>query len=56
MMNGKDCILIRELPAGCGFADVVFLPLPHSGKPALVVELNQDKTVGTAVKSPSGLQ
>ncbi|MDE5699612.1 MAG: hypothetical protein K2I96_19750 [Lachnospiraceae bacterium] len=53
---GKDCILIRELPAGCGFANVLFPPLPHSGKPALVVELKYDNADGTAVKSPSGPQ
>ena len=42
--------LIRELPTGRGYADVVFLPLPHSGKPALVVELKYDKSVSTAIQ------
>ena len=31
----KDYKLIRELPAGRGFADVIFLPLLSAGKPAL---------------------
>lgn len=46
----KDYKLIRELPAGKGFADVVFLPLPHTGKPALVVELKYDKTAKSAIE------
>ncbi|MDE7477806.1 MAG: PD-(D/E)XK nuclease domain-containing protein, partial [Lachnospiraceae bacterium] len=46
----KDYMLIRELPTGRGFADVVFLPLPHAGKPALVVELKYDKTADTAIQ------
>jgi len=46
----KDYKLIRELPAGRGFADVVFLPLPFSRKPALVVELKYDKSAGTALQ------
>ncbi len=46
----KDYRLIRELPTGRGFADVVFLPLPSSGKPALVVELKYDKTAETAIQ------
>ncbi len=39
----KDYRMIRELPTGRGFADVVFLPLPSVNKPALVVELKYDK-------------
>ena len=46
----KDYKLIREMPAGKGFADVVFLPLPHTDKPALVVELKYDKTADTAIR------
>lgn len=46
----KDYRLIREMPTGRGFADIVFLPLPHTGKPALVVELKYDKSVGTALQ------
>ena len=46
----KDYRLIRELPAGHGFADVVLLPLPSVNKPALVVELKYDKTAYTAIQ------
>lgn len=46
----KDYRLIREFPSGKGFADIVFLPLPHTGKPALVVELKYGKTAGTALQ------
>ncbi len=46
----RDYRLIRELPAGKGFADIVFLPLPHTKKPALVVELKYDRTADTALE------
>ena len=46
----RDYRLIREFPAGKGFADVVFLPLPHTAKPALVVELKYDKSADTAIR------
>lgn len=46
----KDYRMIRELPAGHGFADVVFLPLPHTGKLALVVELKYNRSADTAIQ------
>ena len=46
----KDYRIIREMPTGRGFADLVFLPLPHTGKPAIVVELKYDKTAETAIQ------
>lgn len=46
----KDYRLIREFPTGRGFADIVFLPLPHTGKPAMVVELKYGKSVETALQ------
>ena len=46
----KDYKLIWEFPAGRGFADVVFLPLPSVNKPALVVELKYNKTADTAIQ------
>ena len=46
----KDYKLIREMPTGRGFADVVFLPLPSSGKPALVVELKYDRSADSAIQ------
>ena len=43
---------VRELPAGEGFADIVFIPKPEYKKayPALVVELKWDKTAQTALQ------
>lgn len=46
----KDYRIIREMPAGRGFADVVFLPLPASGKPALVIELKYDGSAEAAIE------
>lgn len=45
----KDYFLIRELPTGKGFADIVFLPRKHTDKPAIVVELKWDKKATTAI-------
>ena len=41
----SEYTLIRELPSGKGFADVVFLPRRRSDKPAMVVELKYDQSV-----------
>ena len=46
----KDYKLIREFPSGKGFADVVFLPLPHTHRPAMVVELKYDRRVSAAIQ------
>jgi len=46
----KDYRLIREMPTGRGFADVVFLPLPSVRKPAVIVELKYDKNVQAAIQ------
>lgn len=46
----KDYRLIRELPAGKGFADIVFLPLLHTKKPALIVELKYGRTAESALE------
>lgn len=46
----KDYRLIREFPTGKGFADIVFLPLPYTNKPAIVVELKYNKTVRAAIQ------
>ena len=38
--------IIRELPTGKGFADIVLIPRPmHMDKPAAVIELKKDKDV-----------
>ncbi len=36
-------MIIRELPAGKGFADLAFIPRPNTNKPAMIVELKNDK-------------
>ena len=46
----KDYKIIREMPAGRGFADLVFLPLPHTDKPAFVVELKYNKSADAAIR------
>ena len=45
----KDYTIIRELPSGKGYADLIFLPRKGSEKPALVIELKWDKKVETAI-------
>lgn len=42
--------MIRELHTGHGFADVVFIPLPHTAKPTIVVELKYDKSANAAIQ------
>ena len=43
--------IVRELPAGKGFADLAFLPRPqHAEKPALVIELKWDRSAQTAIR------
>ena len=41
--------IFHELPTGKGFADMVFIPLPNSSRPAIVVELKYDKTADSAI-------
>ena len=41
--------IFHELPTGKGFADMVFIPLPGSSRPAIVVELKYDKTADSAI-------
>ena len=45
----KDYVLIRELPAGKGFADIVFLPRKGVNKPAMVVELKWNVSAEGAI-------
>ena len=39
----------RELPAGRGFADLVYLPKKNVNKPALLIELKYDKSAESAL-------
>ncbi|MCD7833706.1 MAG: ATP-binding protein [Lachnospiraceae bacterium] len=43
-------MLIRELPAGKGFADYAFLPRKDTDKPAMIIELKYDKDADTAIR------
>ena len=45
----KDYTLIRELPTGKGFADIVFVPRRHTNKPAIIVELKWDASAEGAI-------
>ena len=43
--------IVREMPAGKGFADITFLPRKEAGtKPALIVELKWDQDAETAIR------
>ena len=43
--------IVREMPAGKGYADIVFIPKPnHPDKPAMVVELKWDQSAAEAIK------
>lgn len=39
-----------EMPAGEGFADLIFLPRKNAGLPALIVELKRDKSAECAIE------
>ena len=45
----KEYTMIRELPSGKGFADIVFLPKRFSDKPAMVVELKCNDSADSAL-------
>ena len=43
--------VVRELPSGKGFADIVMIPRQDSGdKPPMIIELKYDKDADTAIK------
>ena len=45
----NDFFMIRELPTGKGYADIVFLPRKNVSKPALVIELKKDHSAPAAI-------
>lgn len=45
----KDYIVIRELPTGKGFADIVLLPRPTIRKPAILLELKYNQSADSAI-------
>ncbi|MCD7868489.1 MAG: ATP-binding protein [Clostridiales bacterium] len=42
--------IVRELPAGKGFADLAFIPYKNMDMPALLVELKYDREARTAIR------
>ncbi len=46
----REYEIVRELPAGKGFADLVFIPRRHTNKPAMLVELKYDKDADSAIQ------
>ena len=46
----NDYNIVREMPAGYGFADMVFVPLPGRDKPAMVIELKWNRKCETALE------
>lgn len=46
----NDYRLIREMPSGKGYADIIFLPRKYSAKPAMIVELKYNKTAASAIQ------
>jgi hypothetical protein len=45
----REYMIIRELPAGYGFADMVFVPKQGVEKPAMIVELKWKQKAKTAI-------
>lgn len=46
---GDEYVLFEELPAGTGYADIVYLPKRGSTLPALVIELKWNQSAGSAL-------
>ena len=46
----KNYIVERELPAGKGFADLVFKPRSNNSNPAMIVELKYDGSAESAIE------
>lgn len=46
----KTYTIERELPAGKGFADLIFRPRKNNGNPAMIVELKYDKSAEGALE------
>lgn len=45
----KDYLIVREMPTGKGFADLVLLPRPSCKRPAVVLELKYNQSAETAI-------
>jgi len=49
MLANAYYVVVREMPAGKGFADIAYIPVGNN-KPAMVVELKFNKAVNTAME------
>lgn len=47
---GDEYVMFEELPAGAGYADIVYLPKKDSVLPALVIELKWDQSAESAIE------
>ena len=47
---GDEYVMFEELPAGVGYADIVYLPKKDSVLPALVIELKWNQSAKTALE------
>lgn len=45
----NEYTIIDEMPAGKGYADIIFIPRPFSDKPAIVIELKYNKSAEGAI-------
>ncbi|MBO6253762.1 MAG: PD-(D/E)XK nuclease domain-containing protein, partial [Bacteroidaceae bacterium] len=45
----NDYVIVRELPTGKGFADLVLIPRKRIDKPAILLELKYDKAADAAI-------
>lgn len=45
----NEYTLVDEMPAGKGYADIVFIPRPYSDKPAMIVELKYNGSAEGAI-------
>lgn len=45
----NDFQMIREMPTGKGYADIILLPRKHVNKPALVIELKKNHSACAAI-------
>lgn len=46
----REFKVVRELPSGKGFADIVLVPYRTVNKPAIILELKWDKSADTAIE------
>ena len=46
----NEYTIVRELPTGKGYADVVFLPRKYSDKPAMIIELKWNQSEQGAIE------